>query len=138
MIAGLSNMEESFCPYCKLNQAISEFKYCYGRRCRTCYVETVREWRRQNLTKYKQSNSKSNIVKRKERCQNSYNWRKANKVKANAYNIVHRAIKSGKILKQNCIICGDLAQAHHDDYTKPLEIIWLCAKHHKERHGSLL
>lgn len=38
-------------------------------------------------------------------------------------------------IQQPCLICGDeKSQAHHEDYNKPLEVIWLCDKHHKELH----
>jgi hypothetical protein len=35
---------------------------------------------------------------------------------------------------QPCKVCGDKAQAHHHDYSKPLEVEWLCQKHHGLEH----
>lgn len=61
-------------------------------------------------------------------------WRKKNKIKTKAHSAVLRAIKNGSIIKEPCYICGEAAQAHHEDYNKPLAITWLCIFHHKERH----
>lgn len=49
-----------------------------------------------------------------------------------------RAIRSGKIQKMPCEVCGDLnSEAHHDDYSKPLEVRWFCFRHHREScHGQ--
>ena len=33
--------------------------------------------------------------------------------------------------------CLEQGQRHHDDYSKPFEIRWLCRKHHKEEHKNL-
>ena len=33
--------------------------------------------------------------------------------------------------------CTKLGERHHDDYTKPLEIMWLCLSHHAQRHAEL-
>ena len=45
------------------------------------------------------------------------------------------SISRGKILKGKCDICGDVkTQAHHHDYSKPLDVKWLCRKHHYELH----
>lgn len=45
-------------------------------------------------------------------------------------------IKSGKLVKGACEVCGSTknVEAHHDDYDKPLEVRWLCRKHHNEHH----
>jgi hypothetical protein len=54
---------------------------------------------------------------------------------------VRKAIKAGAIKKQPCEDCksrgeveASYAMAHHDDYSKPFEVRWLCSKHHKEWH----
>lgn len=48
---------------------------------------------------------------------------------------VEEAIRSGKITPLACESCGEpKAQAHHDDYNKPLEVRWLCDKCHRLWH----
>lgn len=47
-------------------------------------------------------------------------------------------VRRNKIQKQPCEICGDMnAQAHHPDYSKPYDVVWLCVKHHAELHKKL-
>lgn len=49
--------------------------------------------------------------------------------------ITGNAIKSGELIRQPCQYCNDLkVEAHHNDYSKPLEVQWLCPKHHKAWH----
>jgi hypothetical protein len=37
--------------------------------------------------------------------------------------------------RKPCEICGaEKADAHHDDYSKPLDVRWLCETHHSEHH----
>lgn len=47
---------------------------------------------------------------------------------------VTNAIETGKLIPQPCEICGTTKriESHHDDYSKPLEVRWLCRKHHKQ------
>ncbi len=43
-------------------------------------------------------------------------------------------LRRGKIKKENCCFCGsDKSQMHHDDYSKPLEIKWVCRECHMKR-----
>lgn len=45
------------------------------------------------------------------------------------------AIRDGKLLKRPCEVCAsENVQAHHCDYDKPLEVMWLCPIHHEEWH----
>ena len=51
--------------------------------------------------------------------------------------IVKKAVKNGVITKPNkCEECGSKTRlnAHHPDYGKPLEVIWLCQSCHKKLH----
>jgi membrane-bound lytic murein transglycosylase len=51
---------------------------------------------------------------------------------------VRREIRSGRLKRGNCEICKKQnAEAHHDDYSKPLEVRWFCRKHHREYHEKL-
>lgn len=49
---------------------------------------------------------------------------------------VRKAIASGKLTKKPCEVCGATYRihAHHDDYSKPSDVRWLCALHHSEHH----
>lgn len=48
-----------------------------------------------------------------------------------------RAVKRGVVKKEACRCCGCFeSQAHHEDYSKPFEIIWLCKKCHDALHSG--
>jgi hypothetical protein len=51
--------------------------------------------------------------------------------KVRAPQALRRAVKRGEIKRQPCEVCGNpRSQGHHDDYSKPLEVRWLCSLHH--------
>lgn len=55
-----------------------------------------------------------------------------------ARNKVTAAIATGRLVAQPCERCGaPKTHAHHEDYSKPLEVVWLCPKHHRARHAEL-
>jgi hypothetical protein len=45
-------------------------------------------------------------------------------------------LRRGKIERQPCIVCSAFAQMHHPDYSKPLDVVWLCESHHREHHQN--
>jgi len=59
-------------------------------------------------------------------------------IKARA--MICNLLRSGKIKKNPCEKCGTTLkiQAHHSDYSKPLMVKWLCAKHHRQLHQTTL
>lgn len=77
------------------------------------------------------------------RCHAAYmrDWRKSNRlqggarIRANARSYAHEYVKTGKIEKQPCCICGnEKAEMHHPDHSKPLHVFWVCRKHHLAWH----
>jgi hypothetical protein len=58
-----------------------------------------------------------------------------NPEKVKARNIASNHIRRGTMTKQPCVICGkEKVEAHHPDYSKPLEVIWYCRLHHVAAH----
>lgn len=56
--------------------------------------------------------------------------------RAKAHGLVHRELWRGTLVPQPCEVCGKRKKvvAHHDDYSKPLDVRWLCGSHHKQHH----
>ncbi len=51
---------------------------------------------------------------------------------------VKKALAKGILTKQPCVVCGSLKSiAHHEDYDKPLDVVWYCQSHHRLRHSEL-
>jgi hypothetical protein len=63
---------------------------------------------------------------------NARRWRKQHPERARAHSRVAYALRTGKLVKQPCEVCGSTenVHAHHDDYSKPLDVRWLCPLHH--------
>lgn len=54
-----------------------------------------------------------------------------------ARDLTNKAIKSGKLIKKPCEVCGkNKVDAHHEDYNKPYDVMWLCRRHHIEHHAK--
>lgn len=59
------------------------------------------------------------------------------KLKANIRSKLRYEVRVGRVKKMSCEKCGDKkSQAHHKDYSKPLDVVWLCRKHHENLHHS--
>jgi hypothetical protein len=64
-------------------------------------------------------------------------WQSRNPEKIAAHIVVQKALRKGLLTRQPCGLCGsENAHAHHPDYSKPMEIEWLCHVHHMERHNG--
>ncbi len=55
-----------------------------------------------------------------------------------ARDAVRLAKMRGDLRPEPCGVCGDKrAEAHHDDYSRPLNVRWLCVEHHREHHQQV-
>ena len=65
-------------------------------------------------------------------------WLENNPAKRSAHIAIGNAVRDGKIQKPDtCQSCGakpGRIEGHHTDYTKPLEVMWLCRTCHVDQH----
>lgn len=133
------------CFKCCRNLPESEF-YAHSRmgdellgKCKECTRLDVRENRRRRLGYYRQyDRERFKEPSRKASVLEAQDRRRANyPEKYKARTAVGNAIRDGRLVRQPCEVCGDpKSQAHHEDYSKPLEVRWLCFVHHRIAHGQ--
>ena len=54
--------------------------------------------------------------------------------KHRAHQIVKRAVRNGTLVKSPCTCRVEKVLGHHEDYSKPLEVIWMCTECHTKLH----
>ena len=134
------------CTKCKFEKSEKDFgkdKWAKdGLRswCKSCKKEADRvyeqkkarkESRNQRNKKYFQTKVGKEVRKKADA-----RYQKANPEKVKARSAVAYALKTGRLFKQPCHCSKTKAGAHHEDYSKPLNVIWLCPKHHAELKKS--
>lgn len=52
------------------------------------------------------------------------------------YSFYNKALRLGILKRKPCEVCGETKRinGHHDDYTQPLKVKWLCPEHHGKIH----
>lgn len=61
--------------------------------------------------------------------------RKARRVLVRARTKINNAVRDGRAARLPCQICNQVrSEAHHCDYSQPLDVMWLCAVHHRAWH----
>lgn len=107
----------SACKECCISNHKSH-KREYQKKYRREHLEEYNEYQRKYVKKYRTGRGRKKYL-----CCNKFRY----------------YLRRGKVEKKPCEICGSLkVQGHHEDYSKPLEVRWLCSKHHQELHLSQL
>ena len=81
------------------------------------------------------------VRRRRERRPNTRLWEREYRKRRNpmpvlARNKVYRAVRSGRLVRQPCACGNPQSHAHHHDYTKPLDVRWLCVTCHAQEHRA--
>ena len=107
-------------------------------KCKSCCREDAINNRRKRLDYYREYDRQRFSTEDRKACRhaNQRRHRAANPVKVAARQAVSRAVRAGILTRMPCECCGcPVVDAHHDDYSKPLEVRWLCRRHHLMEHG---
>lgn len=107
------------------------------------YAKKYREENKEKISEYLSQWRKNNPEKtkayraRRYKEDREYKKQRSNTLWGKAQYQVHLAVKSGRLIKQPCEVCGaEETHAHHDDYNEPLNVRWLCPKCHNEWHRN--
>lgn len=111
------------CDYCKERYHTIRSHYAKSKRhfCgRNCY-----------------SNFRKNLMPKEEHYRYGKGMDQEEKKKRiKARSILNHYLRDNHLSKQPCEVCGEMAEAHHDNYDKPLDVRWLCFKHHRKYHKN--
>ena len=132
------------CSACGQVKPLSEFNKHKGKkdglqdRCRSCFSKynkrrylLQKEETKDRVRKYREENIENIFETRMRMCEK-------NPSQKNAREAVSLAIQLGYIEKpDHCLGCGrpgseSRVTAHHHDYSKPLEVVWVCSKCHRQ------
>jgi len=107
----------------------------HSTRLRNAKLEQVREYDRDR----RRGVVKPSHRKKCDRSASSRAWYKRNGEKKHAETVAYRAILRGELDREPCQMCGcaENIQAHHWDYSKPLDVVWLCVRHHNDLHMAI-
>lgn len=121
------------CPRCLRVLPVEQFgvnrRQPSGRQvyCLECWPIRVREM-------YVQRRRREGKELREEKAER---LKKQRVLRRSAREYLNLAVYFGHVKIQPCEACGaEEVQAHHDDYTRPLDVRWLCGKHHAAVHGG--
>jgi len=119
-------------------------------QCKECCSKRFKTWRSKNkereserFKQYRADNAEYEAARKRKYTKehlpeiNEHNRKRREECpeRHKAHAAVRRAVESSKLWRQPCEVCGWLfTHAHHDDYSKPLEVRWLCPQHHSEVH----
>jgi hypothetical protein len=130
------------CTRCGTHQPLTAFgknaKMADGylQQCRACRREWCREYRAANRVSVRsQQRAWEQRPEVRERAGARLSkWRDAHPERRAAQVAVNNAVRDGRLCKQPCWVCGSDAAAHHPDYSRPLDVVWLCHSHHRATH----
>jgi hypothetical protein len=151
------------CKNCLKEKDKSDF-YPHRKMCKSCIIQRSILWRKNNKERFKiikkKYEKKRRLTPAYKKYQKKYysewykrngrnrdidyieaiiEWQKNHPEAVKAQKKLHYALKTGKIVKPElCEKCKEKKRlsAHHEDYSKPLDVKWLCSSCHKIEHNN--
>lgn len=133
----IEEQKSKVCPKCKVEKLFNQYyrdittKLGISVYCMPC--------QRKQASDYEKTEKGKATVRRK-----NANMVAKYPIKSQARRILHSKVKSGVIIKPTqCSLCNNYfqkrwIQAHHEDYNRPLDVLWLCDICHKKKHNKII
>lgn len=133
------------CTKCGADKPLSEFnrrslsKDGLRYECKSCHTLVSTQYRDRNIDHVRVNDCRRNKLPHRRALIKTAvaNWSATHPERLRAKNILQGAVASGRINRQPCFVCGELiTEAHHPDYSMPLDVVWLCKRHHEQVHSE--
>ncbi len=131
------------CPHCNTVKPRSEFHrnkaqpdglQCW---CKPCLDECKREWCCRNAVAMREIGRRHYKRHAEEIRAKKVLYSRENPDKVAARMAIKNALRRGDIEREPCEECGQPdAHAHHDDYSRHMDVRWLCPTHHNRLHAE--
>lgn len=140
------------CKTCGQEKPISEYYkkgiskkgiQLYQSNCKKCSREIYKNWAIVNHDRFNKTRRKWAKRNRAKLAAMKARHRKKHPDKTKARNAITMKLAKNRLTPKPCATCGVRptaaypTEAHHPDYSKPFEVVWLCRKHHLEEHGKV-
>lgn len=147
------------CKACGENKPLTAYYKSRKTACADCVKRMANEYRAANLDKVRAyDRTRGQLEPRKAANRARYRkvtadperrtvewrrsakWRTTHALQRKAHVLLNNSLKNGRIERPAvCSRCGDrcVPHGHHEDYTKPLEVVWLCKPCHGKRHREI-
>jgi hypothetical protein len=131
------------CFKCKTIKPLTEFykhkEMADGHlnKCKECTKNDANKHRQENLEKVRAyDRERSKLPHRiKLHKEVTSRWKANYPERIKAQRLLSYAVKIGAVMPHPCWVCGEKAEAHHPDYSAPLDVVWLCHIHHSQTHA---
>lgn len=140
------------CKRCNTEKLESDFYPSNKTRCKECVKASVNKHRIENIERVREYDRMRGSMPHRVSARKEYQktpafaesheaavkrWAAKHPERRAAQHAVSNAIRHGHLQKQPCLACGNEAEAHHPDYSRPLDVVWLCNPHHREVHAMV-
>jgi hypothetical protein len=140
------------CNICEIEKSKCDF-YKGHACCKDCYKAKVKNYQLNNKSKIQAYEKSRASLPHRVKARKEYStskagleagrraktaWAERNAIKRGASTMVRKAVREGKLIKpSHCSDCEcehNRLHGHHDDYSKPLDVRWLCPTCHNQWH----
>jgi hypothetical protein len=131
---------------CKLDSCEIEFETVYSRKvfcskgCNDEFHRNTEATKKSKLAWLKSEEGKdyakqwnSSAIGKASAIVSTVKWQKDNPEKYQAH-ILSRVLEDGMCSEEGCFLDGE---KHHEDYSRPLDVVYLCKQHHIDRHKRM-
>lgn len=150
----LFRSSQMLCKFCNTEKPHDMFYASSKTKCKECTLSAVNKHRKENIERIRSYDRLRGSIPHRVAARAEYSktqaftqshkasaerWAARHPERRKASHIVSNAVRDGRLKKLPCMCCGDAnVEGHHPDYSRPLDVVWLCVKHHKEVHAMKL